>query len=73
MKTIAVTDRAADLIELMRIDSGVMIYKSMICDVMCAVIDHADESGTITADLPLLVHLSSLADLYNELGKQSER
>lgn len=73
MKTIAVTDRAAELIELMRIESGAMFYKSMICDVMCAVIDRADESGTISEDLPLLVHLSSLADLYSELGKQWEQ
>jgi hypothetical protein len=72
MKTIQVTDRAATMIKLCRIGNGAMIYKSYICDIMCNIIDRADESGTIANDMPLLVHLSSFAELYDELGKTPE-
>lgn len=72
MKTIDVTDRAAGLIRALRIDENLSICKSGICDLMCAIIDKADEYGTIADDMPFLCELSSIAELYTELGKTPE-
>lgn len=72
MKTIKVTDRAANMIAQLRDEKHLRFFKSEICDRMCEIIGNADMNGTITNDFAMLCELASLAELYTELGNDPD-
>ncbi len=68
MKTIAVTDFAADVIQSLREPERLERTKASICDVLCTLIAYADErSVEATKDLAVLY---DYVELLDALAKQ---
>lgn len=72
MKRYEVTERAAEVLHALSDENYLHFRKSQLCDVMCSVIDRAEENGSITEDLTLLSILSDVADAITELSKSRE-
>lgn len=72
MKRYEVTERAAEVLRALSDENYLHFRKSQLCDVMCSVIDRAEENRSISEDLPLLSILSDVADTITELSKSRE-
>lgn len=72
MKLYEVTERAADVLHALSDENYLHFRKSQLCNVMCSVIDRAEENGSITEDITLLSILSDVADVITELSKSRE-
>lgn len=72
MKRYEVTERAAEVLRALSDENYLHFRKSQLCDVMCNVIDSAEENRSISEDLPLLSILSEVADTITELSKSRE-
>ncbi len=74
MKTIEMTDRAAEMITSLRDEEWLNRRKSGICDVMSSIIQQAYENGVqgFNDYLLELVELSEAVELMNELGAEPQ-
>lgn len=73
MKTIEMTDRAAEMITALRDEEWLNRRKAGICDVMSSIIQQAYENigeQGFNDYLPEFVELSEAVELMNELGAE---
>lgn len=67
-----VTERAGEIFDALKDDAYKDLLKSRMCDLMCNVIDRAEENHTILEDFPLLVLLSDVSGAINELSHSNK-
>lgn len=71
MKTINVTDRAAELISSIREQGAIFIKKADLFDLLTYVIDTSDEHGGANdEEYSLIATLCDMGDLVSELSKK---
>lgn len=70
MKQIQVSERAAALIALCRDPESLNVKKGILCDLLCSIVDVADEHNIPKQEfLPLMVAVSDYVEMVNELSK----
>lgn len=72
MRTIQVTDRAADYIEALREGEGELLNlkKAQLFDILTCLLDNADENGGASPEeRALIASITDHADLLGELAK----
>lgn len=73
MKKVNLTNKAASMVEAFRDEAHMANIKSYLLDIVCSIIDEADESGGMSQDvMHMLCTVSDFKELMTELSKTSE-
>lgn len=73
MKKVNLTNKAASMVEAFRDEAHTANIKSYLLDIVCSIIDEADESGGMSKDgMQMLCTVSDFNELITELSRTSE-